>query len=101
MSQRQRMLWVGIIWLWLGLPPAMAQSPPPGPSSITPPPTKSDAQLDADHKKELDRLEAQDPAQYRTLLAGVQVTLARLGYVPRTVERKLQLIRSIWAQEVP
>ena len=25
----------------------------------------------------------------------------KLGYVPRTVERKLQLIRSIWSQEIP
>jgi DNA-directed RNA polymerase specialized sigma24 family protein len=26
---------------------------------------------------------------------------ARLGYVPRTIERKLRLIRAIWAQEIP
>jgi DNA-directed RNA polymerase specialized sigma24 family protein len=26
---------------------------------------------------------------------------AKLGYVPRTVERKLRLIRSIWSQETP
>jgi DNA-directed RNA polymerase specialized sigma24 family protein len=25
----------------------------------------------------------------------------RLGYVTRTVERKLRLIRAVWAQEIP
>jgi hypothetical protein len=26
---------------------------------------------------------------------------AKLGYVPRTIERKLRLIRNLWENEVP
>src|SRR5262249_19338699 len=49
----------------------------------------------------LDDPELQQVALWKMEGYTTEEVAAKLGYVPRTVERKLRLIRSIWSQERP
>jgi DNA-directed RNA polymerase specialized sigma24 family protein len=73
--------------------------------AVDPEPTPAFAALVAEEcQRLLDKLgdpELRSLALWRMEGYTIEEIAARLGCVPRTVERRLRVIRSLWSQEIP